>query len=679
MSYESMQFLSDNEFDMPNLIDNEPDKDKTNEKMETENIINSNSTGTYNQISIKQCTTPNPQTLYPHNTFDTRMQVPQISNSPPLFQQKQQINMNKFIQSKEDDKLHQCQFHQMNFQQKSKKPVLTGYSIANDPNFFSQEEQKMNQQKEYEYEKKLKRNMSPQTRQLSYNLPRKEFQQFILDKNQADISLEEVSYLDRQDLMRISDSRYGKIREQQFFQEQAPTISHVVFERFRLKYGQDFSFNRQNQERIYELNKEYQKEVEEVDYLLKYGKNIKGNEKKPNHWKIENTTPIFKTKPTQSEIMSFEMLKIEDKSKPSLENDTIMSNELSENVLPPTEQHLEQIQIVPAEINENPIIDEETLKSNFDIFIQNSISNWDLKSVSEKTKTEYQRKLGRYEMMMKGLNIEHPYPINTLYVRVFFEMFIEEFSTKNKRLPSYSYVTGYFKSISYWSRLHQVPDPIKDKELTEFFRGIHRNLQKDTLPNRKIGFLKEDMIQLQSLFTQNKKDIRDWALCVITFFCCNRISETLNLRLRDLEFNQSKNLIRIIIHTSKSLQNGGEYSKCFCNIFPEIPAVEAVIKHLEINCSKLKNNQLIFNIGIKTFTDRLKTKLSESNLEAKKYSTHSFRRGMCQEMLRAGVPENIIKYFGNWRCNQSFHYENMNPEGNMELVKSTFSQTKSTQ
>jgi hypothetical protein len=108
------------------------------------------------------------------------------------------------------------------------------------------------------------------------------------------------------------------------------------------------------------------------------------------------------------------------------------------------------------------------------------------------------------------------------------------------------------------------------------------------IPQRKVP------IQIKQDLGWNK------AISILTFFCCNCISDSLSIRTEDVKFEKSPRKFIFTLRKSKSLNFGDEFIKELLDFIHDIPAVEILYEYFIMRRPK-KDNGLFFGIVPKTF------------------------------------------------------------------------------
>ena len=212
-------------------------------------------------------------------------------------------------------------------------------------------------------------------------------------------------------------------------------------------------------------------------------------------------------------------------------------------------------------------------------------------------------------------------------------------------------------------------------------RGIRKEKCKTTLQKARLPITMEIMERIKAVLSRTPKDyqcIMLWAVCCTAFFGLLRVSEftvpsphqydaDIHLSLADitLDNRQAPEIVRLHIKQSKTdtFRNGADVylGRTYHNVCP----VEAILPYLVI---RGKQPGPLFVLADKTmltraiFASALKSILSELDLNAHLYNTHSFRIGAATAANNAGVSELHIKALGRWKSDAYQRYIRTPPE-----------------
>ena len=194
------------------------------------------------------------------------------------------------------------------------------------------------------------------------------------------------------------------------------------------------------------------------------------------------------------------------------------------------------------------------------------------------------------------------------------------------------------------------------------------------------------MERIKAVLSKTPKNyIMLWAVCCTAFFGLLRVSEftvpsprqydpDIHLSLADitLDNRQAPEIVRLHIKQSKMdpFRNGADIylGRTHHNVCP----VEAILPYLAIRGKQpgplfvLADNTMLTRA---IFASTLKSILSELDLNAHLYNTHSFWIGAATTANKAGISELHIKALGRWQSDAYQRYIKTPPEQLADLSK----------
>ncbi len=168
---------------------------------------------------------------------------------------------------------------------------------------------------------------------------------------------------------------------------------------------------------------------------------------------------------------------------------------------------------------------------------------------------------------------------------------------------------------------------------------------------------------------------RDKALVFCGYESCARLTEFKNLRICDCEFDDYG--CKLHIHGSKTdervvrIVDSVPYLKQWLNVHPQKNNVDSPI-WVEAYRSRPKfTGKPLVHTGILKIIKRLARK---SGFDERKFTFHKLRHRRISELVRAGVPERIIKKIAGWRSNSQVIevYYQLNPEEEDKVILDKF-------
>jgi len=207
-------------------------------------------------------------------------------------------------------------------------------------------------------------------------------------------------------------------------------------------------------------------------------------------------------------------------------------------------------------------------------------------------------------------------------------------STLNRRMAA----------IRYAHLLEGHQSPTDDEKVRSVLRGIRR--EKGVAPDKKSPALAEIVISMVSHCPDTIKGKRDRALLLIGFAGAFRVSELVDLEIRDIEFKERGLSIRIRRSKTDPESKGQEIAivpgRHACPVEALKTWIEASnIKEGKIFRSIRKNGIIGGDISTKGATFIVKKYASMSGLDASCYSPHSLRAGLATSAAERGA--NIFK------------------------------------
>ena len=250
-----------------------------------------------------------------------------------------------------------------------------------------------------------------------------------------------------------------------------------------------------------------------------------------------------------------------------------------------------------------------------------------------------------------------------------FLAYLIEKGTKSSTIRSYtSAIKGTLKDDGYdWNDnlvlLHSMTSACKILNDTVTCR----------LPIQK-GLLEILLFELERLFsTQFYLQITYQAIFCLAYYGLMRIGELTQgdhpVKAKDIHMATNKNKILLILHTSKThardsypqqikiteIPNSSSNQKIFC----PFKAVRNYIT-LRGDYDNSEENFFIFKdkeaMKPSHVRSTLRSCLKAVDLQDELYDTHSFRIGRATDMLKAGMPIELIRQAGRWRSNCIYRY-----------------------
>lgn len=284
-------------------------------------------------------------------------------------------------------------------------------------------------------------------------------------------------------------------------------------------------------------------------------------------------------------------------------------------------------------------------------------------SMAEKTWKTYRTAAESLHSFRSQINLPDiwPVPLNDLL------FYIAHLSLQGR---SYSSVLTYLSGISYFHKIHNLPDPTKSFLVSKTVEGLKRNNppKADTRVPISLALLKRIILSLPHICTSSYESVMFASAFSLCFFALLRVGEVTSdskhdegvhtLKGNDISFID--NDLHLHIKSSKSDQVGKSTTLIILGQSDEIICpVRLLRKYVKIrHPSKVTNLFIHFdgsNLTRYQFSSILQKSLSFCEVGGH-FRSHSFRIGGCTEAKKAGIDDETIKIWGRWKSNAFSRY-----------------------
>ena len=229
-----------------------------------------------------------------------------------------------------------------------------------------------------------------------------------------------------------------------------------------------------------------------------------------------------------------------------------------------------------------------------------------------------------------------------------------------------STLMNYISAFSNYFRENNLDNLTQSLQFKRFKSGLLHKLKSGHFPYQKEPFNPKWFPQILNLFPISTQDnYRFFLIITLAWHCFLRVSETTNLRFKDLTYDGEK--LTVFIRWSKSDQVGnGEY----CYVYNS-ESVSNPIKYLD-GIKNFNPEEYISNRSIQSLRSHLKVvlkKIGVTNPEC--YIFHSLRRGAAYMASENGIQDCVIKKHGRWKSDAYIRYVRVDASrAGMEITKS---------
>ena len=256
---------------------------------------------------------------------------------------------------------------------------------------------------------------------------------------------------------------------------------------------------------------------------------------------------------------------------------------------------------------------------------------------------------------------------------------------------SFGHIKNVLSSVKYLHAAYNLEYPANDFGLDATLQGLKRKLSKT--PFQVLPITPNILRMMYDFLDMKKKgDLALWCSFLVAFFClfrkknvCPETSEPSSektLRRKHIEIDHESNVVYIYCNFSKTNQFGSSdlVIPVPGNADPKLDLVKHLTKLFEISDAEPDKPAFTYAPGkfvhYRMFTEKLKSLLSSSGLDASLYSGHSFRRGGASFLYQVGGSILQIMSSGDWSSNCFTRYLFLTEEERMEaqlLISSAIS------
>lgn len=286
-----------------------------------------------------------------------------------------------------------------------------------------------------------------------------------------------------------------------------------------------------------------------------------------------------------------------------------------------------------------------------------------LKSRSVNTRKSYESHFKRWIQWCKSMNIEQTFPALDFHVALFLGYLIQNGS-------SVSVIEGVYYSIKWLHDMSDTKNPC-DTKIVSFMLDAAR--KTCGAPVQKKKPITADMIvklfEMYPLTSINLYHLRSLVMFILGFAGFLRISELINLRNTDIEFEETH--IKLNIRSSKTDQCNAaqtviiaktEKLTCPFNVLKlymdraglNNSTETCIFKAFNFN----KNNKVFKlrktgNLSYTRCRELIREKITDLGLNPNDYGTHSLRRGGATASAMNNISDRLLKKHGRWKSDKA--------------------------
>lgn len=259
--------------------------------------------------------------------------------------------------------------------------------------------------------------------------------------------------------------------------------------------------------------------------------------------------------------------------------------------------------------------------------------------IAPSTAKSYAALLRSYEATITKIeDAPAPFPLTEEKVRGFLCFYRE----RNPN-TTFCYLKQFVVAFANHLRSINQPDFTKTQSFLTFMKGLRHQMKSDSPPNAKLYVTREIM---DKIINSHETTEEMNAFVSISYYGFLRISETLNIRLKDVSFDE-EGRIMLLIPYSKNDQNGKTATVFINKTTTSYSPFKWFISFIDSKKSEPPNSK-IFDKSATTYRKRLKKIFESIGIDTGKYSSHSFRKGAAHEAALAGINDTNIKAMGRW-------------------------------
>lgn len=255
----------------------------------------------------------------------------------------------------------------------------------------------------------------------------------------------------------------------------------------------------------------------------------------------------------------------------------------------------------------------------------------------------------------------------------------------SRSFKAYNTVINYLGAVKVLFELMDVAFPDSTIDLKLIMKGLKRSMAVEVKQAHPIDpTILLDIFQVLNI--HNSLDITYWCAFLFLYFLMFRSSQLFPKTLRDSDsihvlkrkdVTVLNDICLVSVNWSKTIQYKQKRVeiplgklpqsplcpvsayKLMCSLVPAPPEAPAFIGNVETGLP----------ITYSAFQSRFRHLLQRAKYEPSQFSTHSFRRGAATWAFKQGVPEHLIKMYGDWSSDAYRRYLNVDVEQKLSVFK----------